>query len=1647
MVSPFTTNPFEQQTQSFLQQIERDRQRRQAAMIRTMKARREAEQLARERAALNSAVGGMMPEPTPTPEVAPQGFPPTPPPPDPTTQLRGVDIAPSVPKPQFGSFFGSGLLENTAEAGLTALKFIEPGISTAVGMGARLIPGDQEFDKQFREVMEERAEQGKGAGLRQFMAAGTEAARRADPLQRMAEITASTAMPFLDLPFNLGISNEASQEWQDRREQYFKEETGEDWNFMSELRNMNAGLRAGRRAYQDTDLPKYYKGTMELVLDPLILIGPAGKGLKAASVVLGAGKAAKAASTLPGISNAVAAASKVKSAITPTTPVAAFTPETAYIKLAEFVEKARPNQNPLRDIQGRYTTAEKFAADVNALRIQRRGEGGKFVSLGAQRQRIDDLDLERWLKANGIKDEFITPDVKAYIDTVKADLKHHGVDEIAGSTDFGFSLVPITEGQALKGTGFFKDLTVDQRKNIASNALNSRATNALQNNQASKVQEILRKSFKALEDRKLGYPLRFIAPVINTITPRTLANVSEDFTTIGAERLKHAFIVDDLSNKAAASADEFISQTSVRSKDILGDILENDGIINFSGDLDTYKMLLSKLDEQKKAIRKATTDKDQLDLLDDSFEIAGEGRLHFSDVVNRVVGIDQLSTARNRQLVFKIDDSFKKQDNLFWRNGQTTDAGELLIQHARFYGEMSKSMMEAGIPVATKKIIKGKTVEVSLDSMSEITKHFMQEGAYASRHVLAQTKRDFIPQGSARNLEKYFNKDRLLNANQLLEAVTAGKLKYSTPDDMIYLYSQNVGTKIADSVLQTRLEQLAEFSPAFRRKYGVGSAFDEAVKEGQRLSAPNKYGMRDLVGSPDAKERLYGNLVFQDTKLAQKFAKDYDIYIKSDEPFWRNIRNIQATSGVQVPLRFAEDVGRISRLAGTGFDFGLPLIYGPGILGKASYDVLTGLATANNKKVMQGVKLHQALAHATKEAFIAISKPENIRARLYKNADDVQNVREFTTATGTLSRTTVEIFEARNAGGPVSKILGRVGDDIPLVGKTSTNLLNRFESGWSTFVDQLKLDTYKALKAGAKTSDEQIQLAQFIEKATGTLTSRSVGIRGFQRQLENTFLFFSPRMTRSILALTTDAATRGGAAGASARQAALGGWGALQGYTWVLGQSLGQDVNLDPTQPHYLQIKIGDDWVGPGSNFVSVPRAIFRTVAGPDDQDALYREYDSDGGYKDQDWFRLIRERGATAPVGSVLMDAITGEDYFGEPYEGLKDFSFAQSDKLLPFWVQDVVRGDPYRIGPRAVAAEFVGLRTRANSPYERRKLLLDQATAEMFPGFPSFNDLDPLNQRKVYSELDAEGTELESAPEYKATVELINERRRRSGVEPSVVDLYYQKSKDLKDKKQINLDDLFQEYELKDWTPVELRKKYSEVTAKYRDDYDELYDPQGEYKEALDYLTRKETLKGFERPEEVWVETYLNNVLFNEEFEKESAAGLDYYDYDGRSEAEQNWVNEYGAEAFNYVQEYMKTGKDLHPVLEELYVMRERYKYYWDAPRQAAMEMASQKFTMDLPDIEARYEFWNTGNANQKLLFEQTELIKYITSYMSRTRKALREENLGLDAFLFRFGYAENLQQNHRTDSAQVHFRKKPPINEKDYISWEPVSPTGVQ
>ena len=91
---------------------------------------------------------------------------------------------------EFGKWFGSGIAENVAK---TAIDVIDPVLNTIVGLGARAVPGDQEFDKQLRDVQQERETQGKPGGLRGFLAEGTEASRRANPLQRLSEFYAAAA--------------------------------------------------------------------------------------------------------------------------------------------------------------------------------------------------------------------------------------------------------------------------------------------------------------------------------------------------------------------------------------------------------------------------------------------------------------------------------------------------------------------------------------------------------------------------------------------------------------------------------------------------------------------------------------------------------------------------------------------------------------------------------------------------------------------------------------------------------------------------------------------------------------------------------------------------------------------------------------------------------------------------------------------------------------------------------------------------------------------------------------------------------------------------------------------------------------------------------------------------------------------------------------------------------------------------------------------------------------------------------------------------------------------------------------------------------------------------------------------------------------
>ena len=925
----------------------------------------------------------------------------------------------------------------------------------------------------------------------------------------------------------------------------------------------------------------------------------------------------------------------------------------------------------------------------------------------------------------------------------------------------------------------------------------------------------------------------------------------------------------------------------------------------------------------------------------------------------------------------------------------------------------------------------------------------------------------------------------MLDPDELLTAVDSGRVAYATPEDTLSVYASGVYKQIADAALEERLIKLfSDSSNGLAEKYGVTvvkdlkNVLDSSGKPkefksiaglgetGGRKTKPVTYKLEDKKATrvpdqttPSERQRLFDSLLFTDDKAAARFAKDFDVLLESKEGFFGLLKHQMLTNRV---ARTAADISRIFRLAGTGIDVGLLAIYGPVVMGKASVDILKGLKVGGKdgaKLVQQGKALHKALADATIDSFISLVRPDQIQARLYAPSRR-DTLRKMNLAGVTLSRPTVEAYEAVNAGGPVTQWMTKPGKPVDWLRGTGLHqTLKRFEGAWSTFIDEVKISSFEAMTAGLDATtdaDKYLRIGDFINKATGTLSSEAAGLSKFQRQIETTFMFFSPRMTRSMIALMSDGMTRGGVSGSAAREGVIGAWFGLQAYTWAVGQALGQDVNLDPTEPHYLQIKIGNDWVGPSSQMVSLPRAAYRAIAGPDDVDAIYKDFNEDGGYKDNEWFRLLRGRAFSAPAGSVVMDAITNEDYFGQPYDNAKSLATAQARKALPFWMQDVVVGDPYRIGWATVGAEFAGLRTRALTPYERRRQLRDQAVSEKFSkaGFTNYESLDPKRKRELFAELEA-GVSSDVSDsvlrDFTTVNELIDRRRELNQVETTSVDEFYDVLDEINVAKDARKQEALRNFELLEGqTPGDFRGQLNDINRDYSPRYEELYDKtaDGKYADVHAFMERLDNVGGTERQEDVWISTFLEEVLYNPEFEKVTEFGIEYHDFDGKSDAERAWLDRFGANAYNYVQDYLRAGKDLHPIEQELIQAREKYGFYWEAPKLAAIENTALSLGKSTAEIEEEYKQWNSGTVQQKEILGKSEVIKSIRRFVDRARKALRENDQGLDGFLYRFAYTTTLAHPGNEDiGSGFYWRSKQIFDEEAYNQFSPQQETGVK
>jgi hypothetical protein len=251
----------------------------------------------------------------------------------------------------------------------------------------------------------------------------------------------------------------------------------------------------------------------------------------------------------------------------------------------------------------------------------------------------------------------------------------------------------------------------------------------------------------------------------------------------------------------------------------------------------------------------------------------------------------------------------------------------------------------------------------------------------------------------------------------------------------------------------------------------------------------------------------------------------------------------------------------------------------------------------------------------------------------------------------------------------VPSLLKPAAASIPsVINRSSGHFANSFES----FLDAARIETWKGLR-GSVDEKDATELASFVNKMTGTSSSRALGVPLSQQQFEAALPFFAPRYFRSISALMLDTFS-GGLRGDQARKAV---GSMLAGVVLVhiaTQQALGQPIRLDPSKPsEFLRTDFMGQRVGFGTKPLSLIKSFVKISMGglKDPSGFLKWNIMEQSTYEDNPILSTLRF--GSAPLASNIFNVITGADPLGREMPGFDDpvgILGLATEQVSPFWL-----------------------------------------------------------------------------------------------------------------------------------------------------------------------------------------------------------------------------------------------------------------------------------------------------------------------------------------------------------------------------------------
>ena len=633
-------------------------------------------------------------------------------------------------------------------------------------------------------------------------------------------------------------------------------------------------------------------------------------------------------------------------------------------------------------------------------------------------------------------------------------------------------------------------------------------------------------------------------------------------------------------------------------------------------------------------------------------------------------------------------------------------------------------------------------------------------------------------------------------------------------------------------------------------------------------------------------------------------------------------------------------------------------------------------------------------ARVWKRAYHSLWK-DKYEKYVWDNLDDFDDMASMGI---TLNKYSTDVYDSLRSGAGPLGVFGRFPGgrrniiETKLVGPVQ----ERLERAFYGSMDDARHYLYKSYKPlwenitdPAERALLRESLSEFINYSTGGFSAAQQGISPTQRDLEASWIFFSPRYTRASLALIAKA-FGGDVGGVEARRIMTNALTVAVPIYIHTARSLGQEPDLDPTSGAFLTIKIDGDYIGPATFFRQFATLTARLIADPE---AVAFMDDRPGvTFKDSVFNNPIIKffRGRTPISTSLATDLATGSDFLGQELETPVDWSKHFAGQALPFWAEGIVFNNGFdRAGIPAIVSEILGARSFPSSPYNKRSDLREIAASDEYGmEWEQLTDNEKLQIKIDYpelSELDEQVRELRMGRD-EGFDRLLEEKTKKL----EAIDNTWNETVRPVIEGYANGDRTFS---LGDIAKVAKEASRNRRRARREVEKDEKYEPIDKY-----FKDRRDVGDMAQQHADFLVSEYYRTVI---EASEKPLTGM--VDYGMRDKLQRNFFRENpGMEEYLDTSNYLRNALSTQPpLLAEYYDGLEKFRYYWEGSENAVFNT-----TPNFESIRPLYERWQNSleDTQTQLELESPELVELIAT-LKRVREAMRKQDMLLDRFLVRW------------------------------------------